>query len=344
MNDIHSRIEAPRAALGGRLAILGHHYQSDEVIAHVDFRGDSLELSRRVPQLSAEHIVFCGVFFMAESAAVLARKGQRVHIPAPEAGCTMSNMAPAPLLTAVLEALSRGGRRVTPLTYVNSSAEVKAVCGRFGGSVCTSANAKTMLAWALDQGEAVLFLPDKNLAANTADALGLPRDERHVLDIRALGNRLDLAAASRARLLVWPGCCSIHHRLRARDVAEARAAHPGCLMAVHPECPDETVRAADAAGSTSFLIDFTAKAPAGSTVVIGTEEALVHRLAKQYAGEKTVLPLKDVRCGNMAKTTPERLAALLETLDRAGPVRVAPEIAESANLALRRMLDACARA
>ncbi|MES9995107.1 quinolinate synthase NadA [Desulfovibrio aminophilus] len=344
MNDTHSRIEALRAALGGRLAILGHHYQSDEVIAHVDFRGDSLELSRRVPQLSAEHIVFCGVFFMAESAAVLAREGQKVHIPAPEAGCTMSNMAPAPLLAAVLEALGRDGRRVTPLTYVNSSAEVKAVCGRFGGSVCTSANAKTMLAWALEQGETVLFLPDKNLAANTADALGLTQAERHVLNIRAAGSRLDLKVAATAKLLVWPGCCSIHHRFRARHVAEARATHPGCLVAVHPECPDETVRAADAVGSTSFLIDFTAKAPAGSTLVIGTEEALVLRLAKQYADEKIVLPLKSVRCANMAKTTPANLAALLENLDRLEPVRVAPEIAKSADLALRRMLDACARA
>ncbi len=342
MNDAASRIEARRAALGPRLAILGHHYQSDEVLAHVDFTGDSLELSRRVPGLAAEHIVFCGVFFMAESAAVLARPGQKVHIPEPDAGCTMSNMAPAPLLEAVLAALTAQGRKITPLTYVNSSAQVKAVCGRFGGSVCTSANAKTMLAWAMDQGDGVLFLPDKNLAANTAAALGIAPEKRHTLDIRANGTRLDLAAAARADLLVWPGCCSIHHQMTARHAAQARAAHPGCLLAVHPECPPETVAAADAAGSTSFLIRYCAEAPQGSTLVIGTEQALVGRLAREYAGRKTVLPLRPVRCANMAKTAPQALAALLERLDQASPVRVDGRTTHDAELALRRMLEACA--
>ena len=342
MNDAASRIEARRAALGPRLAILGHHYQSDEVVAHVDFRGDSLELSRRVPDLAAEHIVFCGVFFMAESAAVLARPGQKVHTPEPEAGCTMSNMAPVALLESVITALTARGRKLIPLTYVNSSAPVKAVCGRFGGSVCTSANAPTMLRWALKQGDGVLFLPDKNLAANTAKTLGIAPEKRHLLDIRAHGTRLDLAAADRADLLIWPGCCSIHHQMTARHVAQARAAHPGCMLAVHPECPPETVDAADAAGSTSFLIRYCAEAPKGATLVIGTEEALVGRLAKEYAGKKTVLPLRPVRCANMAKTTPESLAALLERLDQAAPVRVDERTTHDANLALRRMLEACA--
>jgi quinolinate synthase len=342
MNDAASRIEACRAALGSRLAILGHHYQSDAVLAHVDFTGDSLELSRRVPGLAAGHIVFCGVFFMAESAAVLARPGQKVHIPEPGAGCTMSNMAPAPLLEAVLAALTARGRKITPLTYVNSSAQVKAVCGRFGGSVCTSANAKTMLAWAMNQGDGVLFLPDRNLAANTAAALGIAPHKRHVLDIRAGGGSLDLEAAARADLLVWPGCCSIHHQMNARHVAQARAAHPGSLLAVHPECPPETVAAADAAGSTSFLIRYCAEAPQGSTLVIGTEQALVDRLAREYSGRKTVLPLRPVRCANMAKTEPQALAALLERLDQAPPVRVDGRTTHDADLALRRMLEACA--
>lgn len=342
MNDSASRITARRAALGSDLALLGHHYQSDEVVAHVDFRGDSLELSRRVPDLAAEHIVFCGVFFMAESAAILARPGQKVHTPEPEAGCTMSNMAPADLLDAVFAALTSQGRKLVPLTYVNSSAQVKAVCGRNGGSVCTSANAKTMLAWALNQGDGVLFLPDKNLAVNTAAALDLAPAKRHLLDIRGRGGRLNLEAALRADLLIWPGCCSIHHQMTARHMQAARAAHPGCLLAVHPECPPGTVAAADAAGSTSFLIRFCQEAPEGSTLVIGTEAALVDRLAREYAGRKTVLPLRPVRCANMARTTPESLAALLDRLDAAAPVRVDPRTTEDANLALRRMLQACA--
>jgi quinolinate synthase len=341
--NIPERIDALREAFGSDLAILAHHYQTDAVIRHADLRGDSLELSRRVPELSARHIVFCGVFFMAESAALLASGGQESHIPDPAAGCVMSQMAPHRLLEAVYARVTASGRRVVPLAYVNTSAAVKAVVGRHGGAVCTSANAATMLRWALERGDAVLFLPDRNLAANTADAIGLDPAERHVLDVRGGGTRVDTAAAEGARLLAYPGCCAVHARFNAAQVAAARKAHPGCSIIVHPECAPEVVRAVDASGSTSAIIRHVAQAPDGATVIVGTEINLVRRLAAEQAGRVTVLPLAESGCSNMARITETNLLALLEALrgGRAEPVRVAPDTVRHARAALERMLEAC---
>ncbi len=336
-------IEAARRRLGGRLAILAHHYQHDHVVRHADHVGDSLELSRKIADLSAEYIVFCGVYFMAETAAILAAPGQKVLIPDATAKCVMSEMAPAWLAERVVRKLKDAGCEVIPLTYVNSSARVKALCGRLDGSVCTSANAETMLAWARGPGRGVLFLPDRMLGSNTCDRLGIPPEKRLILDIRRQGTLIDPVAATHAEVLLWPGRCVIHTRFTADHVRAARAAHPGALVAVHPECPPETVRAADAAGSTSFLIRFVREAPAGSTIYIGTEENLVLRLAARYAGEKTVIPLLSSRCSNMGKITEEKLAALVADLENATPVVVPRDIREPAKLAVDRMLAACAR-
>lgn len=343
MTTASQRIEAVRARLGDRLAILGHHYQADAVVRHVDFQGDSLELSRKVDALAAEHIVFCGVFFMAESAVALARPGQKVHIPDPGATCPMADMAPARRLGELLDQLRAGGRHVVPLAYVNSSAEVKAICGRYGGSVCTSANARTMLQWALAQGDAVLFLPDRHLGHNTANQLGLAQDERLAVDIRPGHPPVDPARAARARLLLWPGCCAIHHMLRAGHVETVRAALPGVRVVVHPECAPELVQAADSAGSTSHIIRYCEQAEAGSVIAVGTEDNLVLRLAQRHKAQgKTIVPLKPgTLCSNMAKTTEERLAALLETLDSAAPLALPDEVARQSRVALTRMLDIC---
>lgn len=342
MDDNASRITAQRARYGRRLAILAHHYQADEIVAHADLVGDSLELARHIPGLSAEHVVFCGVHFMAESAAILAKPGQKVHIPDIRARCTMADMAPAERVASVLSVLCKTGRRVIPLTYVNSGAGVKAVCGSNGGSVCTSANARRMLEWALGRGHGVLFLPDKNLARNTADQLGIPQEKRHILDIRGAGDRVDEAAAAKADLLIWPGACSIHHTFRPGHVEAARAAHPGALVVVHPECRPEVVQASDAAGSTSFIIRYVREALPGATIVIGTEINLVRRLAAACRGEKVVLPLAVRPCANMALITAAKLADLLGRLETSPSVTVARDIAEPARLALTRMLEACA--
>ena len=204
----------------------------------------------------------------------------------------MSEMAPAPLLATVLAKLREAGRDVLPLTYVNSSAAIKAVVGACGGAVCTSANAPKMLKWALDQGRGVLFLPDKMLGQNTCNTLGVPQSARHILDIRSGGACLDLNAARQAEVLFWPGQCVIHARFKAADIAALRAQNPDVRVVIHPECAPETVAAADAAGSTSFIIKYVAEAPAGADIVIGTEINLVNRLANQYRGQKTIRPLR----------------------------------------------------
>jgi quinolinate synthase len=342
---LFDRIEAVRKRLGPRLTILAHHYQIDEVYRHADHSGDSLELARRIPGLDAERIVFCGVWFMAESAAILARAGQSVFIPEDEAWCMMSATAPAPLLAATLGTLTSGGRRLIPLAYVNSSAEVKAVCGRYGGAVCTSANASRMLEWAFAQGDGVLFLPDKNLAMNTADALGVPPERRAILDVRGGGARIDAAGAAGMDLLVWPGSCAVHARIKPAHVRAARERDPDALVIVHPECSPEVVAMADASGSTSKIIRFVADAPPDSTIYVGTEVTMVDRLARLHAPGKRVLSLCRSQCSHMAKTTEAKLAALLEDLEGAGavpPVRVDESVRYDAGLALERMLAACA--
>ncbi|EHJ47102.1 quinolinate synthetase complex, A subunit [Solidesulfovibrio carbinoliphilus subsp. oakridgensis] len=331
-----------RRQRGSDLAILAHHYQHDDVVAHADILGDSLELSRKISSLAARDIVFCGVFFMAETAAMLAKPGQRIHIPARDAACVMSEMAPAALVETVLARLEAAGKHVLPLTYVNSSAAVKAVVGARGGAVCTSANAGKMLRWALDQGRGVLFLPDKMLGQNTCDALGVSPERRHILDVRSNGARIDFSAAMAAEVLLWPGQCVIHARFKARDIEAVRQKNPAAKVVVHPECSPETVKAADAAGSTSFIIKYVAEAPAGADIVIGTEINLVRRLANKYRGEKTVRPLCLSACSNMGKGTEENLLATLVGLDTAEPVTVPEAVRAPATAAVTRMLEVSA--
>ena len=210
-NDARA-IEELRSKLGGRLTIVGHHYEQEATIQHCDIRGDSLELARRVPGIASDYIVFCGVYFMAESAALLAREGQQVLLPDHSADCVMAQMTPAQLLDRVLGRLTASGRKLVPLAYVNTSLAVKAVVGRYGGAVCTSANAEKMMNWAFRQGDGVLFLPDKNLARNTARKLGITGRDTHILDVRKTGEAVDLEAADKAALVLWPGLCAIHAR------------------------------------------------------------------------------------------------------------------------------------
>ncbi|WP_285904981.1 quinolinate synthase NadA [Pseudodesulfovibrio pelocollis] len=338
-------ILAIKEAMGSRLAILGHHYQSDAVIALTDIQGDSLELARRIGDLDAEHIVFCGVFFMAESAAILRRPGQKIHIPDTNATCPMADMADAGRVEAALNILQADGRTIIPLTYVNSSAAVKGVVGRFGGSVCTSANAATMLAWAMERGDGVLFLPDKHLAMNTANALNIPEGARVILPQGVIDGDprlfIDPATVADKRLMVWPGYCPIHEKFSVQTVAELRTRNPDIKIVVHPECDPAVVQAADGSGSTTYLINYVTEAPAGSIISIGTEINLVSRLAKRFP-DKTIKPLSLSQCDDMAKITTDNLAALLRGIETATPVEVDETIKTPARLALQRMLDACA--
>ena len=340
----HARIAELKKKFGADLVILGHHYQADEIIRHVDIVGDSLELARRIPDIEARNIVFCGVYFMAESAALLARPGQRVFLPDHGADCAMARMARAADVERVLERLSASGRKVLPLAYVNSSLAVKAVVGRFGGAVCTSSNAKTMLEWAMEQGDAVLFLPDRNLGRNTARVLGIA-PEKQVL-ISASGNDLDRDEVRGAKLLLWPGCCPIHESLMKPDMVDAFHSHfPGCRVLVHPECTPDVVQRCDGAGSTAYLIKEVEKAAAEGrehTLCIGTEFHLVHRLMERYAGKLNIIPLAQASCADMEKVDAQKLLSTLEHLEEgAGTVTVDESLKAPARDAIVRMLERC---
>lgn len=332
-------IEDVRRKLGSKLAIVAHHYQTDDIVRHADHTGDSLELSRLVATLPSKDIVFCGVSFMAESAAILVREDQRVHLPEWDSDCVMSEMAPAELVEKALAALTAQGRKVVPLAYVNTSAEVKAIVGKAGGATCTSANADKMLTWALGQGDSVLFLPDRMLAENTANKLGIGPSERTVIAVR-FDDPIANEDTAKARLVMWPGRCVIHHRFKPEDVREFKRTHPGAKVLVHPECPPETVAESDGNGSTSYLIREAEAAPEGAVIGMGTETNLVNRLARRYAGKKTILPLKQSFCTKMSAITEAKLARTVSNLDADIPVTVTPEARDAARLALSRMLEA----
>ena len=342
-NDARA-IEELRSKLGGRLTIVGHHYEQEATIQHCDIRGDSLELARRVPGIASDYIVFCGVYFMAESAALLAREGQQVLLPDHSADCVMAQMTPARLLDRVLGRLTASGRKLVPLAYVNTSLAVKAVVGRYGGAGCTSANAEKMMNWAFRQGDGVLFLPDKNLARNTARKLGITGRDTHILDVRKTGEAVDLEAADKAALVLWPGLCAIHARFHPEQIEAVRKADPSCKVIVHPECSPEVVRAADGAGSTTYIIEYVRNAPDGAHIYVGTEINLVERLAREQEGRIRVEALRSSACSNMAKITPEKLRATLEGIvaGNTDPITVPSEDSAPAKASLERMLEACA--
>ncbi len=347
MQDLAKKITMLRSELGQDLCIVGHHYQADSVVEHCHITGDSLELARKVANEKAPHIVFCGVYFMAESAALLARPGQKIYIPDSLANCVMSQMTPAPLLERVLESLVANSKnKIIPLAYVNTSLAVKDVVGRYGGAVCTSANAKIMLKWALEQGDQVLFLPDKNLAQNTAKQLDMNTNLIHVLNIRKNGTELDFDAVKKSKLLLWPGCCAIHAKFNPRLMDDMRKTYPDCKIYVHPECSPQVVNKADGAGSTSYLIDIVAKSPAGSTVVVGTETNLVHRLHNRHKEHCNVLALRDAYCSHMAKITAEKLLQTLQDIKtgQAKAVQIPASQVGPARKSLERMLEACTKA
>jgi len=337
-------IEKLKKRYGSDLVILGHHYQSDEIIRHVDIVGDSLELARRIPEIEARNIVFCGVYFMAESACLLARPGQKVFQPDHSADCAMARMARASDVENVLTRLNGRGRKVVPLAYVNSSLAVKAVVGRFGGAVCTSSNAETMLKWALHEGDAVLFLPDRNLGRNTARQLGLPAEQQVCID--TAGAFLDEEPAQNARLLLWPGCCPIHEVRMQPDMVDTFHKHfPGCRVLVHPECSPEVVERSDGSGSTAYLIKEAEKAASEGrepALCIGTEFHLVHRLMEKYADRINIIPLAQATCPDMEKIDGASLLSTLEQLeDGKNMVTVDEELKAPARESLMRMLENC---
>jgi len=356
--DLVARARAAKAALGDRVFVLGHHYQRDEVIAFADVTGDSFKLARdAAARPEAEYIVFCGVHFMAESADILTGPGQQVVLPDLAAGCSMADMARLSQVEDAWDALAAAGiaDSVVPVTYMNSSADIKAFCGRNGGAVCTSSNAKVALEWAFAQEPAtpgehtrVLFLPDQHLGRNTAVLdLGMSLDDCVVWDPHRPDGGLTAEQLRDARIILWKGHCSVHGRFSADVVDELRATVPDVNILVHPECRHEVVTRADLVGSTEFIIRTIEAAPAGSTWAIGTELNLVQRLAAAHPDKNIVFLDRTVcYCSTMNRIDLPHLVWALENLVAGNVVNVIevdPETERWAKVALQRMLDLPAR-
>ena len=365
-HTMDARIAAARRELGSRVVILGHHYQRDEVIRFADFRGDSYKLSQEAAQTNAEYIVFCGVHFMAESADVLGRDGQQVILPDLNAGCSMADMAEIGQVESCWEQLvamgltDDAGHGITPLTYMNSSAAIKAFCGERGGLVCTSSNAPAAFKWAFERNEKILFLPDQHLGRNTAYRMGIPLDQCVVWDPFMIGGGTNHPTAPKpgasgapttpqklrdAKVILWKGHCSVHQRFLPEHVDKVRAKYPGIRVIVHPECRWEVCQKADGIGSTEGLIKMIKDAPRGASFAVGTEIHLVNRMGKEFAAEdKKVITLDDsgCLCTTMFRISPQHLCWALENLveDRVvNRIEVEDDVKHWARVALGKMLE-----
>ncbi|HHB75750.1 MAG TPA: quinolinate synthase NadA [Desulfobulbus sp.] len=346
-DEILARIARRKRQLADRLLILGHHYQQDNVYRFADLSGDSLKLSREAAAIQdREFLVFCGVHFMAEAADILAADNQKVLLPHLDAGCPMADMSTRSAIAAAWEELRRAtglaDADITPVTYVNSSAEVKAFVGEHGGSVCTSSNANKVLKWALDQGRLVFFFPDQHLGRNASWMLEVP-DKRVILWRRGEpfgGN--DAVRLKQARVVLWDGYCEVHMRIFPEHVSYWRATAPEAKIIVHPECRNEIVRAADLSGSTEGIIKAVSGAEKGSQWVIGTEINLVRRLASEHPDKSIRSLTPGCLCPTMDVITPVNLLWILDNLAEGrvvNQIRVDAGTAFQAKKSLNRMLS-----
>jgi quinolinate synthase len=346
-DEMDARIAGAKRTLGERIVILGHHYQRDEVIKFADFTGDSLKLSRAAAgRGKAEYIVFCGVHFMAESADILRGAHQKVVLPDLAAGCSMADMAEPDQLDMCWRELSEmriDTEAIVPVTYINSSAAIKAFCGNHGGIVCTSTNAATVMKWAWERGRQLLMLPDQHLGRNTAFKMGVPLEEMVVWDPNEIWGGLDPERIRDARLILWKGHCSVHTRFTLQQIDAFRRTHPQGRIVAHPECTFDVVQAADESGSTEYIINTVRNSQPGTVWAVATEIHLVNRLAHEVAPEKTVVTLDPFGClcSTMFRVSPNHLLWVLEGLVE-GKLHnqiVVPEPDKSlARLALDRML------
>jgi quinolinate synthase len=351
--ELETRIRTAKATLGQSLVILGHHYQRDDVIQFADLRGDSLKLSRDAANCrDAKYIVFCGVHFMAETAAMLAQPGQVVLLPDLEAGCPLAAMADRADVEQAWEQLGQVvdvENEVMPITYVNSSASLKAFCGQHGGLVCTSSNAQVVLSWALDRRPHVLFFPDQHLGRNTAKRMGIPSEEMLLWNPSRPYGGHDAEALQKAQIFLWRGFCNVHQRFLPEHVSAWRerelptTTSVGVRIIVHPECREEVVDLADEAGSTAYIIRRVEESPPGTRWAIGTEANLVNRLKNEHP-EQFIASLspRPSYCRTMNLITLEKLARVVEGLTRGdiiNPITVPAEVARSARTALERMLE-----
>ncbi len=345
--DCEARILAAKEQLGDRLIVLGHHYQRDEVFRHADITGDSLKLSREASQSKAEYIVFCGVHFMAEVADILSRPEQIAILPDLAAGCSMADMADLPKVEQCWQALQSVldvESKVTPITYINSAADLKAFCGRHGGIVCTSSNAGQILEWAFAQREKVLFFPDQHLGRNTGVQMGIPLEEMVVWEPGKPLGGLTRKQIENAKMILWHGFCSVHQMFRPQHIDQFLERYPETKVISHPECRYEVCQKSHYLGSTETILKTVRQAEAGSRWLVGTELNLVNRLRQEMKPKGVQVHFMSpmvCMCSTMFRTDPQHLAWVLENLAQGNVVnqiKVPQDDARYAKLALDRML------
>lgn len=346
--ECEQRIIAAKKKLGDRLVILGHHYQRDEVFHHSDFTGDSLKLSRAAAQSKAEYIIFCGVHFMAEVADILSRPDQISMLPDMAAGCSMADMANLAKVEKAWKELSsviEPDECVTPVTYINSAADLKSFCGRHGGIVCTSTNARHVLEWSFKRREKILFFPDQHLGRNTGAAMGIPLDEMVVWDFDQEMGGLTVEQIKNAKMILWKGFCSVHQMFTPEQIDSFKEKHPETIVISHPESSYEVCQKSDYVGSTEYIINTIRDAEPNTRWLVATELNLVNRLKDQFAHEGKQVHFMSptvCMCSTMFRIDPQHLAWLLENLVEGNVVNqitVPEDIAKNARLALDRMLE-----
>ncbi|HEX7029108.1 MAG TPA: quinolinate synthase NadA [Gammaproteobacteria bacterium] len=348
--ECEARILAAKEKLGGRLVILGHHYQREEVYRFADLTGDSLKLSQLAANVDAEYLVFCGVHFMAEVADIVSKPEQVTILPDMAAGCSMADMANlADVERAwreINEALDgEADNVVTPITYINSAADLKAFCGRHGGIVCTSTNAPGILDWAFERREKVLFFPDQHLGRNTAFNMGIPLEDMAVWDFDKPMGGLGVEEIRRAKVLLWKGFCSVHQMFAPAHIDQFKAKYPDAKIIAHPECSFEVCRKSDFVGSTEYIQNHLRNAEPGSRWLVGTELNLVNRLHNEMKPKGVDVHFMSpmvCMCSTMFRIDPQHLAWTLENLAEGrvvNEIRVPEDVATNAKLALDRMLS-----
>ncbi len=338
--DIIEKILTLKEALGKELIILTHHYQRKEIVDIGHYRGDSLGLSQKAAaDKDARFIVFCGVHFMAESAEILSQPYQTVQIPDLKAGCPMADMADIDNIERAWEDVASitGEESVMPIVYMNSDADIKAFCGRHGGTVCTSSNTSAAFNWGFSQREKVFFYPDQHLGRNTGNQMGIEAEKMILWDPeKPLGGNTR-ESIKKAKVVLWDGYCHVHTRFRVEHVLKMRKEYPDAKIVVHPECIQEVVELADATGSTSFIVNYVENAPSGTKIIIGTEINLINRLALENP-KKTVLDLQYSLCPNMFKINLKNLLWALQNIGQANIITIPQDIKTDARMALNRML------